>query len=63
MPRESLFIKGSEVLNATKSLLPLLESEENYTKQTGKEQIKVEKPVTYLCTKQNKIKQNQEKMV
>ena len=61
MPKESQFIKGSNVLNATKSLLPLLESEEIYTKQIGKEQIKVEKQVNYLCTKRNKIKQNQEK--
>ena len=56
MPKESQFIKGSDAPNATKSLLPLLESEENYTKQTGKEQIKVAKQVNYLCTKQNKIK-------
>ena len=41
MPKESQFIKGSDALHATKSLLPLLESEENYTKQTGKGQIKV----------------------
>ena len=34
---------------------------ENYTKQTGKEQIKVAKQVNYLYTKWNKIKQNQEK--
>ena len=58
MPKESQFIKGSDVLDATKSLLPLLESEENYTKQTWKEQIKVAKQVNYLCTKWNKIKQN-----
>ena len=61
MPKEYQFIKGSDVLNATKSLLHLLESEENYTKQTGNEQIKVAKQVNYLCTKRNKIKQNQEK--
>ena len=47
--------------HCNQSLLPLLESKETYTKQTGKEQIKVEKQVNYLCTKQNKIKQNQEK--
>ena len=61
MPKESKFIKGSDALHATKSFLPLLESGENYTKQTGKEQIKMEKKVNYLCTRQNKIKQNQEK--
>ena len=59
MPKESQFIKGSDALNATKSLLPLLESEENYTKQRGKEQIKGTKQVNYLCTKWNEIKQNQ----
>ena len=37
MPKEYQFIKGSDALNATKILLPLLESEENYTKQIGKE--------------------------
>ena len=37
MPKESQFIKGSDAINATKSFLPLLELEENYTKQTGKE--------------------------
>ena len=56
-----MFIKGFDALHATKSLLPLLESEENYTKQTGKEQIKMAKQVNYLCTKRNKINQNQEK--
>ena len=54
MPKESKFIKGPDALHATKSLLPLLESEENYTKQTGKEQIKVTKQVNYLCTKGTK---------
>ena len=58
MPKESKFIKGSDALHATKSSLPLLESGENYTKQTGKEQVKMEKHVNYLCTKQNKIKKN-----
>ena len=58
MPKESQFIKGSDALHATKSLLFLLESTENQTKQIGKEQIKVEKQVNYLCTKQNKIKKN-----
>ena len=61
MPKETQFIKGSNALHATKSLLPLLESGENYTKQTGKEQVKMEKQVNYLCTKWNKINQNQEK--
>ena len=61
MPKESQFIKGFDVLNATKSLLHLLESKENYTKKTGKEQIRVAKQVNYLCTKRNEIKQNQEK--
>ena len=61
MPKESQFIKGSDVLDATKSLLPLLESEENYTKQIGKGQIEMAKQVNYLCTKQKEIKQNQEK--
>ena len=61
MPKESQFIKGSDALNATKSWLPLLESEENYTKQTGKEQIKMATQVNYLCTKWNKMEQNQEK--
>ena len=55
MPKESKFIKGSDALHATKSSLPLLESGENYTKQTGKEQVKMAKHVNYLCTKQNKI--------
>ena len=36
MPKESKFIKGPDALHATKSFLPLLESEENYTKQIGK---------------------------
>ena len=40
MPKESQFIKGSDALNATKSLLPLLEPEENYTKQTGRDKSK-----------------------
>ena len=61
MPKESKFIKGSDALHATKSLLHLLESGENHTKQTGQEQIKVAKQVNYLYTKRNKIKQNQEK--
>ena len=61
MPKESKFIKGFDALHATKSLLPLLELGENYTKQTGKEQIKVAKQVNSLYTKWNKIKQNQEK--
>ena len=61
MPKESKFIKGFDALHATKSSLPLLESGENYTKQTGKEQVKMAKQVNYLCTKLNKINQNQEK--
>ena len=61
MPKESKSIKGSDALHATKSFLHLLESRENYTKQTGKGQIKVEKQVNYLCTKRKEIKQNQEK--
>ena len=61
MPKESQFIKGFDALNATKSFLPLLKSEENYTKQMGKEQITVAKQVNYLYTKRNKIKPNQEK--
>ena len=61
MPKESNFIKGFDALHATKSFLPLLESGENYTKQTGKEQVKMAKQVNYLCTKGNKINQNQEK--
>ena len=39
----------------------LLESREKYSKQKGKEQIKVAKQVNYLYTKWNKIKPNQEK--
>ena len=61
MPKESKFIKGPDALHATKSLLPLLESGENYTKQTGKEQVKMAKQVNFFCTKRNKINQNQEK--
>ena len=38
MPKESKFIKVPDALHATKSLLPLLESGEYYTKQIGKEQ-------------------------
>ena len=51
MPKQFKFIKGSDALHATKSLLPLLESGENHTKQTGQEQIKVAKQVNYLYTK------------
>ena len=61
MPKESKFIKGPNSLHATKILLPLLESGENYAEQTGKEQVKMAKQVNYLCTKWNKINQNQEK--
>ena len=49
MPKESKFIKGSDALHATISLLPLLESRENYTKQTGKEQVKMaNKSIIYV---------------
>ena len=61
MPKEYQFIKGSDALHATKSLLLLLESGEKHSKQKGKEQIKMAKQANYLYTKWNKIKPNQEK--
>ena len=61
MPKESKFIKSPDALHVTKSLLPLLESKENYTKQTWKITNQCGKTSELFIYKRNKIRQNQEK--